>query len=59
MFKIVTEKGVNVGVLIGTILAMIISWDRNKSILFALIHGGLGWLYVIYYYFFLERKYVK
>ncbi len=59
MFKIVTEKGVNVGVLIVTILAMIISWDRNKSILFALIHGGLGWLYVIYYYFFLERKYVK
>ncbi|AUC16903.1 hypothetical protein BTO06_17895 [Tenacibaculum sp. SZ-18] len=55
MFKIVTKNGINVGVLIGTILAMIISWDRNKSVLFALIHGGVGWLYIIYYYFFLKK----
>ncbi len=35
---------------VGAILAMIISWSRNKSILMALIHGFFGWLYVIYYY---------
>ncbi len=35
---------------IGSILAMIISWSRNRSILMALIHCFFGWLYVIYYY---------
>ena len=35
---------------VGAILAMIISWSRNKSILMALVHGFLGWIYVIYYY---------
>ena len=35
---------------IGSILAMIISWSRNKSILIAIIHCFFGWLYVIYYY---------
>ena len=33
---------------LGTILAVVISWSRNKSILWAIIHGILGWLYVIY-----------
>ncbi len=35
---------------IGTVLAMIISWSRNKSILMAVVHGIFSWLYVIYYY---------
>jgi hypothetical protein len=33
---------------LGTIIAVVISWSRNKSILWAIIHGILGWLYVIY-----------
>jgi hypothetical protein len=36
------------GVGLGTIVAVVISWSRNKSILWAIIHGLLGWLYVIY-----------
>jgi len=36
------------GVGLGTIIAVVISWSRNKSILWAIIHGLLGWLYVIY-----------
>jgi hypothetical protein len=36
------------GIGLGTIIAVIVSWSRNKSILFAIIHGILGWLYVIY-----------
>jgi hypothetical protein len=36
------------GVGLGTIIAVVISWGRNKSILLAIIHGILGWLYVIY-----------
>ena len=34
---------------IGSVIAIVISWDRNKSILYALLHGILGWLYVIYF----------
>jgi len=38
------------GIGIGTILAIILSWGVNHSILWALIDGCLGWLYVIYYF---------
>jgi hypothetical protein len=33
----------------GTVLAVIISWGYNHSIIWALIHGILGWFYVLYY----------
>ena len=36
------------GVGLGTIIAVVVSWTRNKSILLAIIHGILGWFYVIY-----------
>ena len=36
------------GIGLGTIIAVVISWSRNKSVLWAIIHGILGWLYVIY-----------
>lgn len=37
------------GISMGSALAMILSWDRNQSILWAIFHGILSWLYVIYY----------
>ena len=36
------------GIGLGTIIAVVVSWSRNKSILWAIVHGILGWLYVIY-----------
>ena len=39
------------GIGLGSVIAVVISWDRNKSILLAIIHGMLSWLYVIYYFF--------
>jgi hypothetical protein len=33
----------------GAVLAMIISWNRNFSVLWAILHGWFGWLYVFYY----------
>ncbi|MEO6538384.1 MAG: hypothetical protein ABIT07_11415 [Ferruginibacter sp.] len=36
------------GIGLGTIIAVVISWSRNKSILWAIVHGILGWFYVIY-----------
>jgi len=36
---------------IGTILAIVISWTSYKAIGWAIIHGVLSWIYVIYYLF--------
>ncbi len=36
------------GIGLGTVVAVVISWSRNKSIFWAIIHGIFGWLYVIY-----------
>ena len=37
------------GIGFGSALAIAISWSINKSILWAIIHGILSWIYVIYY----------
>jgi len=36
---------------IGTILAIVISWTTHKALGWAIIHGILSWIYVIYYLF--------
>jgi hypothetical protein len=40
---------VKAGVSFGSALAMVISWTANKSLLWAIVHGLLSWLYVGYY----------
>lgn len=42
------------GIGLGTALAVVLSWERNKSVLFAILHGIFSWLYVIY--FVMTRK---
>jgi len=37
------------GASLGTVLAVTISWSVHKSILWAIVHGLLSWLYVVYY----------
>ncbi len=37
------------GITFGTALAIAISFSGNKSVFWAIIHGLLSWLYVIYY----------
>lgn len=37
------------GIGFGSALAMIISWQFNGSVLWAIVHGILSWLYVIYH----------
>ncbi len=37
------------GIGLGTAIAVAISWSVNKSIVWAIIHGVLSWLYVIYF----------
>ncbi|MGM0588373.1 MAG: hypothetical protein ACQETE_08170 [Bacteroidota bacterium] len=43
------KESVRGGITLGTALAVTISWSLNKSILWAIIHGLLSWIYVIYY----------
>ncbi len=40
------------GVGFGSALAIAISYTTNHSILWAIIHGLFGWLYVIYFALF-------
>ncbi len=47
---VVTSQGIS----LGTAIAVVASWSKNKSILWAIIHGFFSWLYVIY--FAINRK---
>lgn len=40
---------ISYGVGFGTVLAIVCSWQRNRSILWAILHGIFSWFYVIYF----------
>ena len=44
-----TATAATAGIGFGAALAITISWSVNKSIVWAIIHGLLSWLYVIWY----------
>ena len=37
------------GVSLGSAIAVTVSWSVNHSILWAIFHGLLSWVYVLYY----------
>jgi hypothetical protein len=37
------------GITLGSAIAIVCSWQRNRSILWAIIAGILSWFYVIYF----------
>lgn len=37
------------GITFGSALAITISWTANQSLLWAVVHGLLSWVYVVYY----------
>lgn len=43
---------IKAGIGFGTALAISISWSANQSILWAIVHGFLSWIYVVYYAIF-------
>jgi hypothetical protein len=51
-YYVVRSEGTKYGIGFGSALAIAISYTTNKSILWAIIHGLLGWLYVIYFALF-------
>jgi hypothetical protein len=45
----IQQEAAKSGITFGSALAIAISWSVNKSILWAILHGLFGWLYVLYY----------
>lgn len=45
----IIKKTVKGGLSFGSALAMVISYTAWKSIFWAIVHGLLSWVYVIYY----------
>lgn len=41
----VTQSGIG----LGSAVAVVLSWHRNRSILLMILHGILSWLYVLYF----------
>ena len=46
--RIVKNTAVRSGIGFGSALAMVISFTVNRSILWAVFHGILGWIYVVF-----------
>ena len=44
-----TRIVINNSIGLGSVIAVVISWERNRSVLLAILHGIIGWLYVIYF----------
>jgi hypothetical protein len=44
-----TQTVTQTGIGLGTAIAVVCSWQRNRSILWAILAGILSWLYVIYF----------
>ena len=49
-----TGQVIQSGIGIGAVIAVICSWQRNRSILWAILAGIFSWLYV--FYFALTRR---
>lgn len=41
----ITEDGIG----LGSVIAIVCSWQRNRSILWAILAGIFSWFYVIYF----------
>ena len=50
--QIIVQEGIS----LGSVLAMVISWSRNRSILYAILHGIFSWFYVIYFLIVRDKK---
>lgn len=48
-FRTYSASATKAGVSLGSALAVTISWSLHKSIIWAVIHGVLSWIYVGYY----------
>ncbi len=47
--KKIVKRSVEKGVTFGSVLAMVISFATWKSVGWAIVHGLMGWVYVVYF----------
>ena len=47
--EVVHNTYVTSGISLGSAIAVVCSWDRNRSILWAILAGIFSWFYVIYF----------
>lgn len=47
--QVQTHTATSYGIGLGSVIAVVCSWQRNRSIGWAILHGLLSWLYVIYF----------
>lgn len=45
----ISEQASSVGISMGCAIAIVCSWQRNRSILWAIVAAFLSWFYVIYF----------
>jgi hypothetical protein len=45
----VSRMAAQTGIGLGSAVAVVLSWHRNKSILMMILHDVLSWLYVLYF----------
>ncbi|WP_181443624.1 hypothetical protein [Porphyrobacter sp. YT40] len=45
------DTATQAGIGLGSAIAVAISWSLHQSIIWAIVHGFLGWLYVIWHAF--------
>jgi hypothetical protein len=45
----VSGGATSTGISLGSAIAVTVSWSLHHSLVWAVIHGILGWFYVIYY----------
>ncbi|MCC6201642.1 MAG: hypothetical protein IT494_01400 [Gammaproteobacteria bacterium] len=43
------ETVAHTGISIGAAIAIVCSWQRNRSILWAIVAGILSWFYIVYF----------
>lgn len=48
------KSRVGAGIGIGNVIAIVLSWSVNHSIIWAIIHGILSWVYIVYYVLFVR-----
>lgn len=44
-----TQDAAQTGIGLGSAIAVVCSWERNRSILWAILAGILSWFYVVYF----------
>jgi len=48
-FQMTSHSAAQSGIGLGSAIAVVCSWQRNRSIFWAIIAGVLTWFYVIYF----------